>query len=260
MLTDTLMRHAKPDTKPLKFPDGGALPSSDPTARLGEVARNLSVKVELEDLLSELSEAQGRPIYELWEVGTNPPAAINAGLASNRLERVEVQPDWYEHPHHVGCFIRIQNGRIGPPGVVALPKKVERSILSEIAEKKMPMFFRGEFRLTEDEKHRRVIRKEMQAVFDEGQRRKSPPKRNKLLEEAISKRLAAGEQPASTTLWQQFFESVWDDCDAWKDPKKTDLKRDFSEKTIRRIVKEQLQTLQSRTDSWDILDKSNLSS
>jgi hypothetical protein len=138
-----MLRHVKPDTKPLKFSDGGARPSSDPTARLGEVARNLSDEAELEDLLSALSEAQGRPIYAWWEVGTDPPAAINAGLASNRLERVEVQPDWYEHPHYAG-FIRIQNGRIGPPGVAALPKAVECSILGEIAEKKMPMWFRGE--------------------------------------------------------------------------------------------------------------------
>jgi hypothetical protein len=242
-------------TKPLKFSDGGH-PSSDPTARLGEVA------AELEDLLSDLSEAHGRSGYIWWELGTNPPAAITAGLASNRLEWVDVQPDWYEHPHHVGCFcfIRIQNGKIGPPGVVALRKEVERSILSEIAEKKMPMFFRGEFRLTEDEKHRRIIRKEMQAVFDAGRRRKSPPKRrNKLLEDAIFERLKEGIQPPSTTPWDPFFELIWDDCHAWKDPKKTVLKRDFSEKTIRRIVEEQLQKLQSRTGSRDILDKSNLS-
>jgi hypothetical protein len=239
-----MLRRTKPDTKPLKFPDGGTLPSSDPTARLGEVARNLSVEAELEDLLSELSEAQGRPIYELWEVGTNPLPAINAGLASNRLELVERQPDWYEHPHYAGRFIRIQNGRIGPPGVAALPKKVERRILSEIAKKNMPMFFRGEFRLTEDEKHRRIFRSEIER---QAALKSAPRKKVKPLVDEIERRFAAGEQPPGPMPWDRFCESVRDACKA----RKNNLgkpERGYGDRTIKDEVKRQRGAAVQKTD------------
>jgi hypothetical protein len=202
------------------------------------------VEAELEDLLLKLSEVPG-PAYVWWEPDGCPPA-INAGLASNRLELVNVQTDWYEHPDHAGSYIRIQNGRIALPGA-ELPEEQERRVLAEI---KGPMLLRGEFRLTDVEKHRRTIRTEMRAVFDEERRRKPPPKRVTPLEAAISKRLAAGEQPGTTIQWQPFCDSVRDDCDGWTDSKQKISKRRFSDKSIQRIVRQQ-RASQSKSDTKD---------
>jgi hypothetical protein len=205
------------------------------------------VEAELEELLSNLSEAPG-PAYVWWELGMDSPPAINAGLASNRLELVNVQADWYEHPHHATRFIRIQSGRIATPGA-ALPEEDERRVLADI---KGPMLLRGEFRLTEAEKLRRTIRREMQAVFDEGRRRNFAPKKVTPLAAVISRRLAANEQPGTNVQWQTFCDSVRNDCNGWADSnsKLKIPKRGFGDKSIQRIVG-QHRTPQSKTDTMD---------
>jgi hypothetical protein len=112
------------------------------------------------------------------------------------------------------------------------------------------MLLRGEFRLTEAEKDRRTIRSEMQAVFDGGRRRSSAPKKVTPLADAISKRLAANEQPGSTIQWHPFCDLVRKDCDGWADSKRKIPKRGFSDKSIQRIVRQQ-RASQYKTDTKD---------
>jgi hypothetical protein len=203
------------------------------------------VEAELEDLLLKLSEAPGLA-YVWWEPETGSPPAINAGLASNRLELLNVQPDWYEHPYHADSYIRVRNGRIALPGA-ELPEKEERRVLAKI---KGPMLLRGEFRLTEAETHRRTIRSEMQAVFDVGRRRSSAPKQVTPLAAVISRRLEANEQPGTNVPWKLFCDSVRADCDGWADSKQNKPKRGFGDKSIERIVRQQ-RTLQPKTGTSD---------
>jgi hypothetical protein len=206
-----------------------------------------SVEVELEDLISRISNPP-QLVYYWFEPGTAPPPAIQAGLVLGKLEQLNVQGDWYEHPHYPGRYIRIQNGKIAMPGF-ALPAEEERRVLAEVKE---PMLLRGEFRVTQDEKLRRTIRSAVQAALEEEKRRNSATdeletnkyfeKKFTPLEAAISRRLEANEQPGITVPWVLFCHSVRCDCDGYVDPeKKGKPKRNYGDKTIKRIVKRRLQ-------------------
>jgi len=203
-----------------------------------------SVEVELEDLLSRISNPPWPDCF-WFEPGTAPPPAIQAGFVSGKLGLVDVQGDWYEHPHCPGVYIRIQNGKIAMPGF-ALLEEEERRVLAEVKE---PMLLRGEFRVTQEEKHRRTIRRELRAALDDEKRRNTashelPPnhsfhKKMAPLEDAISGRLEAGEQPGSNVPWASFCHLVRCDCDGFVDPeKKKESKRGYGDRTIKRIVKQ----------------------
>jgi hypothetical protein len=190
------------------------------------------VGAELEDLLLQLWEARG-PTLCWWEVGTDLPPAIKAGLGwPGRLELLNVQADWFEHPHYANRYIRIQNGKLAMPGA-ALPADEERRVLEDV---KGPMFFSAVLSLTQAEKTRRTIRKEVQAALDYQRRHTRSRKKPTELVTAISKRLAAGEEPGSTVQWNSFCDSVRDDCAGWADTKNRTPKRGFSDKSIKRIV------------------------
>ena len=184
---------------------------------------------------------------ELGEVGTELPPAIKAGQGwQARLELVNVQADWFEHPHYPNRYIRIQNGKLAMPGA-ALPPEEERRVLEDL---KGPMFLRAEVRLTEAEKTRRTIRSEVQAALDNERRRTSSRKKTTALVTVISKRLAAGEEPGRTVQWNTFCNSVRNDCDGWANPKKTVPERGFGDKSIKRVVEGE-KTLQVRTNTLD---------
>jgi hypothetical protein len=218
-----------------------------------------SVEVELEDLISRISNPP-QLVYFWFEPGTAPPPAVQAGLVLGKLEQVNVQGDWYEHPQYPGRYIRIQNGKIAMPGF-ALPAEEERRVLTEVKE---PMLLRGEFRVTQDEKLRRTIRGAVQAALDqekaaleEEKRRNSATeelqtneyleKKFTPLEAAISRRLEAKEHPGMTVPWALFCHSVRCDCDGFVDPGKRKPKRGYGDKTIQRIVKLQLQRLKTES-------------
>jgi hypothetical protein len=209
-----------------------------------------SVEVELEDLISRISDLQ--ELVHIWfEPGTAPPPAIQAGLVSGRLALVNVQGDWHELPHYPGRYIRIQKRKIAMPGF-ALAAEEERRVLAEVKE---PMFLRGEVRITKSENFRRTIHSAVQAAFDEEKRLEEmrlnstsdelPPneslqKKFTPLEAAISRRLEANEQPGITVPWALFCHSVRCDCDGFVDPeKKRQPKRGYGDKSIQRIVKQQ---------------------
>jgi hypothetical protein len=56
------------------------------------------------------------------------------------------------------------------------------------------------------------------------------------LHDAVAQLMEEGTQPASTVPWDQFCDLIRDRCNGWKDRKNRVPKRNFSDKTIKRIV------------------------